>query len=79
MSERELILKAAILAKAAPESWSQFLGAFALYTEQQRSNLVASSLEYLPVNQGQARACTHLLGILKDCKIKADEIEGKRK
>jgi hypothetical protein len=79
MNDRELILKAASLARTNPESWRQFLGAFADYVEQSRTNLIASPLEQLPVLQGEARACTRLLGLLENCMSKADQIEGKRK
>lgn len=79
MNDRDLILKAAALARSAPEAWKQFLGALASHTEQSRSNLVASPIDTLPVLQGEARACTRLLSTLETCLQMADKIEGKSK
>lgn len=79
MNDRDLILTAARLARSAPENWKMFLGALAKYTEDQRDNCIKSPLEQLPVAQGRAQACTHLLALLVDCLTTADKIEGKRK
>lgn len=79
MSDRELILKAASLARRAPEEWKHFLGALSNYNEKQRDNLVASPLDMLPVAQGRAQLCTALLGLLEECLTSADKIEGKQK
>jgi hypothetical protein len=79
MSDRDLILRAATLARSAPESWEKFLGALAQYTETQRHNCISSPIEMLPVTQGRAQACVHLLALLKDCSLTADKIEGRNK
>lgn len=79
MNDRDLILEAARLARNAPESWNKFLGALAKYTNDQRDNCIRSPIELLPVAQGRAQACTHLLGLLEECLVLADKIEGKRK
>jgi|APCry1669188879_1035177.scaffolds.fasta_scaffold97729_2 hypothetical protein len=77
--DEDLIIRAAILARTAPESWKEFLGAFTQYTNKQRDNLVASPFETLPVAQGRAQACTRLLDLLVNCQSKADQYQGKRK
>jgi hypothetical protein len=79
MSDRELIFKAATLARSAPEDWKEFLGALTVYTDNQISNCVSSPLEMLPQNQGRAQASVAILRMLRDCLKTADQIEGKRK
>jgi hypothetical protein len=79
MNDRELIQKAAALARSAPENWKEFLGALSTYTDNQISNCVSSPLEALPQNQGRAQATVALLRLLRECLKTADQIEGKRK
>jgi len=79
MTDRDLILAAARLARTAPESWQQFLGAFSNYTEVQRENCISSPLEHLAVNQGRAQNCVALLRLLSDAVKLADQIERKNK
>jgi hypothetical protein len=77
--ENDLILAAAKLARGAPESWKQFLGALSGFSSQQISNCVQSPLEELPRAQGRAQATARLYGLLAECLSSADKIEGKRK
>lgn len=79
MSDRDLIQKAAYLARNAPEQWKHFLGALSQYNERARDNCVSSPIEQLPVAQGRAQATAHLLGLLVDCQAMADKIERKTK
>ena len=79
MNDRELILKAAALARSAPEDWKQFVGALSAYTDVQISNCISSPLEALPQNQGRAQACVAILRSFRECLKTADQIEGKRK
>lgn len=79
MSDRELIQKAAALARSAPENWKEFLGALSAYTDLQISNCISSPLEALPQNQGRAQSSVALLRLLRECLKTADQIEGKRK
>ena len=79
MNDRDLIQKAAYLARSAPEAWRHFLGALSQYNEKQRDNCVSSPIEQLPVAQGRAQATAHLLGLLVDCQAMADKIERKTK
>jgi len=79
MSDKDLILNSASLARRAPEEWQRFLGALAKYVEVQRNHCIASPLETLPVAQGRAQACTALYALLAECLSSADKIEGKRK
>lgn len=69
-----LTLKAAIIAKAAPDQWRSFTDALAGYTEVHQENLLKSPLPDLPVNQGRAQALTMLHRLLKDCLVNADKL-----
>jgi len=75
----DLTIRAAQLARYAPENWKEFLGAFEHYTQQQIQNCVSSPLDVLPVNQGRAQACAALLRLLTDCVKDADQIERRRR
>jgi len=79
MTDKELILSAAKLARHAPESWNEFLGALSAHTENYISNCISSPLEALPQNQGRAQSMVALLKVLRECLKSADQIEGKRK
>lgn len=78
MSDRELILAAAKLARSAPESWKQFLGAFDDYANSHVSNCISSSLEALAQNQGRAQSMVALQKLLRDSLKSADHIEGRK-
>ena len=77
-AESDLTLKAALLARNAPESWRQFLEAFQAYSSQQIQNCIQSSLENLPVAQGRAQSTARLYGLLAECLTSADKVERKR-
>lgn len=77
--EHALILAAARLARTAPESWKQFLGALSDFSSQQITLCIQSPLEELPRTQGRAQATARLYGLMADCLASADKIEGKRK
>lgn len=77
--DRDLILKAAELARSAPRAWNEFLGAFSSFSNQQKDNCIQSPLEQLPVAQGRAQLAARLHELLETCVQSADKIEGKRK
>lgn len=77
--DRELILRAAELARSAPRNWNEFLGAFQHFTDQIKNDCIQSPLEHLPVTQGRAQLAAHLLTMLTNCLASADKIEGKKK
>lgn len=79
MNDRELILASAKLARSAPETWTEFLGAFDAYTNTQISNCISSPLEALAQNQGRAQSLVALQKVLRDCLKSADQIERKSK
>lgn len=79
MTDHNLILSAAKLARSAPENWNEFLGAIAAYTENHISNCISSPIEALAQNQGRAQSLVALQKVLRDCLKIADQIEGKRK
>lgn len=70
----ELILKAATLARSAPNEWREFVEALGKYNEVTRENLVKSPLNELPVNQGRALMSASILGIFVECLKSADKI-----
>lgn len=78
-SDRQLIIAAARISRAAPESWEQLLAAFRAYTDTQRDNCISSPVDNLQVAQGRAQACAALLRLFDDCRKSADQIEEKRK
>lgn len=77
--ETDLILASARLARAAPKSWEEFLGAVHAYSRQQADNCVQSPLEQLPVAQGRAQFAARLHNLLATCLSSADKIERKSK
>lgn len=79
MSDRELVLRAANLARSAPKNFDEFLGALAAFTNQSAQNCIQAPLEELPRAQGRAQQSAHLYNLLANCLKKAAEIEGKNK
>lgn len=79
MSDRELILASAKLARSAPENWKEFLGALDQYSATHITNCIQSPLEALAQNQGRAQAIVALQKVLRDALKAADQIEGKNK
>jgi hypothetical protein len=79
MSDRELIVVSAAIARRAPEEWSDFLAAFKSYTDTRRDQCVSSPVDTLQVTQGRAQQCVSLLRLLEDCVRTADQIAEKRK
>lgn len=73
----DLTLRAAHLARTAPESWQRFLEAFSIYTNEQTTNCIGSSLEELPRSQGRAQIAAQLHALLANCLQSADKIERK--
>jgi hypothetical protein len=72
-NDRDLVLKSAALARAAPREWSEFLAAMQGYTDRTVKELVASPPEILQVNQGRLRMLGTLLDTLVECKQAADK------
>ena len=79
MSDRDLIIAAAKLARSAPENWQQFLGALEQYSNTHITNCIQSPLEALAQNQGRAQAIAALQKLLRDALKTADQIEVKNK
>jgi len=75
VNDKDLILKSAALARAAPGEWSEFLAALQGYTDRTVKELVASPPEILQVNQGRLRMLGTLLDTLAECKQAADKFK----
>ena len=74
MSDKDLIITAANLSRAAPEQWDRFIAAFEAYAGQRMSECVSADLGMLAVAQGRAQACAMLTVVLKDCRKQAENI-----
>lgn len=70
-----LTLKAAALARAAPDIWREYVSALAEFAEHHRDNLVKSQLPELPVNQGRAQLITALHKAMAEALTNADKIK----
>lgn len=70
-----LTLKAAALARAAPDHWREFVSALAEFSEIHRDNLVKSQLADLPVNQGRAQIMSAFHQSMAECTVRADKIK----
>lgn len=79
MSDRELILKSASLARRSPEEWSDFLAEFKKYTDARRDQCVSSPVDTVLVAQGRAQQSVALLRLFEECLKTADQITEKRK
>jgi hypothetical protein len=79
MSDRDLILKAANLARRAPQDWEQFIGALKIYTDIRRDQCVSSPVDTLQVAQGRAQQSASLLRLLEECVKTADQMTEKNR
>jgi len=70
----DLTLKAAALARAAPENWREFVAALATFAEVHRENLVRSQLNELPVNQGRAQMAGMMYAHIRDAVVNSDKM-----
>jgi hypothetical protein len=77
--EADIVKAASRLARTAPESWEQFLGAVYAHTELQITNCIQSPLDSLPAAQGRAQYAARLRELLADCIASADKLEGRSK
>lgn len=76
--EDNLTLRAAALARVAPEFWNEFLGAFALYNDSIKDMVVTAPLAELPVCQGRAQATRHLTSVLAGAVANASKLESRK-
>ena len=77
--DKELILRAAELARSAPRAYQEFLGALSNFTDQVKNDCIQSPLETLPVTQGRAQLAARLQGLVANCLASAGKFEGKHK
>lgn len=77
-ADEVLTFKAASLARAAPNSWREFLDAFAIYVNASQKECVEAPLAVLPVAQGRARQCLKLASLFADAVATADRISERR-
>lgn len=74
MNDKDLVLAAAQLSRAAPEQWDKFVAAFDSYAGQKMGECVAADIGMLAVAQGRAQACAMISSLLKDCRKTAENI-----
>lgn len=70
----DLITRAALLERASPDQWQEFVKSLAVYTEVHRNNVIISPLPELAVNQGRAQSLSSLLKLLSECRTTAEKI-----
>ena len=78
-SEQNLILAAARVARAAPESWDEFVKAHHAYAWGLAERVVASPADVLVVNQGRAQGVSGVSRLLDDCRKTANAMEESKK
>jgi hypothetical protein len=79
MSDRDLIITSAAIARRAPDEWTDFLAAFKSYTDTRRDQCVSSPVDMLQVAQGRAQQCVSLLRLFEECIRTADQITEKKR
>jgi len=76
---RTVALRAAEVARRAPQEWGRLLEALQNLTNHRRDECVSSPADSLFIAQGRAREATSLLRMLETCLKTADQITEKRK
>ena len=76
--EQNLILAAARLSRASPESWDEFLSTFTRYAWDMAEKLVQSPVEVVLVAQGRAQGMMILGKLLTDCQKTASSMEANK-
>lgn len=74
MTQRQLILRAASIARAAGEDWDRFVAEFAAYTDDVKNQCISSNADTVQIAQGRARECASLLRLFSECRVVADQI-----
>jgi hypothetical protein len=77
--EQNLIVAAARLAHAAPDSWDEYIKAFHAYSWSLAEHVVSSPPDVLIVNQGRAQGVSGLGRLLADCRKTANAMEEAKK
>lgn len=76
---RTIALRAAALARGAPNEWSAFIEALQTLSNYRRDEMISSPVETVLISQGRARESASLLRMLEVCLKTADQIQEKRK
>lgn len=76
---KTVALRAAEVARRAPDEWERLLKALQDLTNHRRDECVSSPADNLFVAQGRAREAASLLRMMENCQKTADQITGKRK
>lgn len=69
-----LTIKAAALARIAPQQWREFLAELAAYSDKKRTELVQAPVETIQVAQGRAQACALLCDLFGSAVKDADRV-----
>lgn len=72
--DQELIVKAAGLARAAPQAWSEFILAMNKFATAGAMLCVASPPEQLQRMQGRAQQCAEITTLFEDAVKSADRV-----
>ena len=76
---KSVALRAAELARRAPDEWERLLEALQSLTDHRRDECVSSPAEAVYVAQGRAREAASLLRTFQMCLKTADQITEKKK
>jgi len=76
---RLIALRAASVARGAPQEWGELLEALQQLTTHRRDECVSSPAETIFISQGRAREAASLLRMFESCLKTADQITEKRK
>ena len=74
-AEQNLIVAAARLSSAAPQSWDDFTKALNLYSWDMANIVVMSPADVLHVNQGRAQGAAMIGRILANCRETAASMD----
>jgi hypothetical protein len=78
MQDRDFHVKAAVLARAAPSQWSDFLAALKEYSDSITGHCIEAPTDKLQVAQGRAQMAREILRILRECKVTAERLSSKK-
>jgi hypothetical protein len=79
VSNKNFVVAAASLARAAPSQWDQFVRAMSEHYESTKEQFVSSPSSSIQLAQGRAQEARDILNLCRDCKSEADQIENRIK
>jgi hypothetical protein len=75
LSDKNMVLAAARLARTAPQQWDEFVQAFAEYVDDKIVDVIQAPPEMLQIAQGRAQGLVSFSKLLADCRKTAESID----